>query len=38
MRFGTDDMAEHTLEEVCKVFGVTRETIVIEAPALEKSR
>jgi len=39
MRFGIGDMTEHTLEEVGKVFGVTRERIrQIEAKALEKLR
>jgi RNA polymerase primary sigma factor len=39
MRFGIGGMAEHTLEEVGKVFGVTRERIrQIEAKALEKLR
>jgi RNA polymerase primary sigma factor len=39
MRFGIGDMTEHTLDEVGKVFGVTRERIrQIEAKALEKLR
>ncbi len=39
MRFGIGDAGEHTLEEVGKVFGVTRERIrQIEAKALEKLR
>ena len=37
MRFGLEDGVTHTLEEVVKVFGVTRERIrQIEAKALEK--
>ncbi len=39
MRFGLKDGVTHTLEEVGKVFGVTRERIrQIEAEALEKIR
>jgi RNA polymerase primary sigma factor len=39
MRFGIGNMTEHTLEEVGKVFGVTRERIrQIEAQALAKLR
>jgi RNA polymerase primary sigma factor len=39
MRFGIGDSQEHTLEEVGKVFGVTRERIrQIEAKALGKLR
>ncbi|MGB9667581.1 MAG: RNA polymerase sigma factor RpoD [Thermosulfidibacteraceae bacterium] len=39
MRFGIEDDAEHTLEEVGKVFNVTRERIrQIEAKALKKLR
>jgi RNA polymerase primary sigma factor len=39
MRFGIGDARDHTLEEVGKVFGVTRERIrQIEAKALEKLR
>jgi len=39
MRFGLAGSAEHTLEEVGKIFGVTRERIrQIEARALEKLR
>jgi len=39
MRFGIGDTGEHTLEEVGKIFGVTRERIrQIEAKALEKLR
>jgi RNA polymerase primary sigma factor len=39
MRFGLGDADDHTLEEVGKVFGVTRERIrQIEAKALEKLR
>jgi len=39
MRFGLEDGVSHTLEEVGKVFGVTRERIrQVEAKALEKIR
>lgn len=39
LRFGLDDGVTHTLEEVGRVFGVTRERIrQIEAKALEKLR
>ena len=39
MRFGLNDGVTHTLEEVGKIFGVTRERIrQIEAKALEKIR
>ena len=39
MRFGINGMAEHTLEQVGREFGVTRERIrQIEAAALEKLR
>jgi RNA polymerase primary sigma factor len=39
MRFGLEDGSEHTLEEVCQSFAVTRERIrQIEAKALRKLR
>ena len=39
MRFGLDDGVTHTLEEVGKQFGVTRERIrQIEAKALARIR
>jgi RNA polymerase primary sigma factor len=39
MRFGIGSTADHTLEEIGKEFGVTRERIrQIEAKALEKLR
>jgi RNA polymerase primary sigma factor len=39
MRFGIGDTTDHTLEEVGKEFGVTRERIrQIEAKALAKLR
>jgi RNA polymerase primary sigma factor len=39
MRFGIGERSDHTLEEVGKVFGVTRERIrQIEAKALKKLR
>ena len=39
MRFGIGEMADHTLEEVARVFAVTRERIrKIEAVALRKLR
>jgi len=39
MRFGIGGAADHTLEEIGKEFGVTRERIrPIEAKALEKLR
>jgi len=39
MRFGLDDGVNHTLEEIGKAFGVTRERIrQIEAKALERIR
>ena len=39
MRFGIGGSGEHTLEEIGKIFGVTRERIrQIEAKALEKLR
>ena len=39
MRFGIGETADHTLEEIGKEFGVTRERIrQIEAKALEKLR
>jgi len=39
MRFGLGDGITHTLEEVGKIFGVTRERIrQIQAKALEKIR
>jgi RNA polymerase primary sigma factor len=39
MRFGLDGSAVHTLEEVGRMFGVTRERIrQIEASALQQLR
>ncbi len=39
MRFGLDGMSDHTLEEIGREFGVTRERIrQIEAAAIEKLR
>jgi RNA polymerase primary sigma factor len=39
MRFGIGGAGEHTLEEIGKIFGVTRERIrQIEAKALAKLR
>jgi RNA polymerase primary sigma factor len=39
MRFGIDEKSDHTLEEVGRVFAVTRERVrQIEAKALQKLR